>query len=60
MSGLILVVALAAAQASSNPPPIIDMHIHAEGAADYGPPGQVLCSPLPEWPARKTDPPSGE
>lgn len=44
-------LAMLAAQTSGSAP-IIDMHLHAEGAAEYGPPGQTLCSPLPEWPAR--------
>ena len=60
MGGLVVALALAAAQASSPPLPIIDMHLHAEGAADYGPPGQSLCSPLPEWIAHDPGRPIGE
>ena len=43
---------LAAAIAATAPPPIIDVHLHAEGAADYGPPGGRMCIPYEEWPAR--------
>ena len=34
MGGLVVALALAAAQASTPPLPIIDMHLHADGAAD--------------------------
>ncbi len=43
---------LAAAVAAAEPLPIIDMHLHAEGAAEYGPPGGYICAPYREWPAR--------
>ena len=50
----------AAAAAVAGAPPIIDMHLHAQSAAEYGPPGLVMCSPLPEWPARDPARPIGE
>lgn len=31
--------------------PVIDMHVHAFGADAEGPPGQVICTPYPKWPA---------
>ena len=30
------------------PPPIIDVHVHAQRLADYGPPGQKFCLPMNE------------
>lgn len=32
--------------------PIIDMHLHAQTAEAQGPPGQFMCAPYQEWPAR--------
>ena len=32
------------------PPPIIDMHLHAEALADYGPSPVPMCTPFPEMP----------
>lgn len=58
MSFLAIVGAIAAQIAM--PPPIIDMHLHASGADSQGPPGQILCSPLPEWPARDPGRPIGD
>ncbi len=43
---------LAAAVATATPPPIIDMHLHAEAADAYGPPGQRICAPYGPWPER--------
>jgi hypothetical protein len=37
---------LAAGVAASGPPTIIDMHLNAQSAAQYGPPGVVMCSPI--------------
>jgi len=47
--GLIAGVAQAA---TAVPPPIIDMHLHAETADAYGPPGQRICAPYGPWPER--------
>lgn len=35
-----------AATAQQNSLPIIDMHVHAKGAADFGPPPRRLCIPI--------------
>lgn len=35
-----------AAPAQQDAPPIIDMHMHAKGAADFGPPPRPLCIPV--------------
>ena len=32
------------------PPPVIDMHLHAEAIADYGPLPMAMCTPFPEMP----------
>lgn len=32
--------------AQESPLPIIDMHMHAKGAADFGPPPRTLCIPV--------------
>jgi hypothetical protein len=53
------ILAAFAAQASA-PLPIIDMHLHAQSATEFGPPGQILCSPLPELPPRDPSRPMGE
>lgn len=48
-------VALLAAQVATPPapsPPIIDMHLHAMGAAELGPPGSSICAPYERWPER--------
>src|SRR5688572_26165174 len=50
----------AAAAAIAGPSPIIDMHLHAQSATEFGPPGLVMCSPMPEWPARDSGRPVGE
>lgn len=31
-------------------PPILDMHMHAFGAAAMGPPPQAICAPFEDWP----------
>ena len=38
--------------AQNVPPPVIDMHLHAEGAAEYGPPGGKMCLPYRPFPTR--------
>lgn len=43
------VLAAVAAQANTVPPPIIDMHFHALGAADQGPPPTTICAPYESW-----------
>lgn len=47
LASLISIASAAAAQA-----PIIDMHLHAQSADAQGPPGQTICAPYVEWPAR--------
>lgn len=42
----------AVAAAVAQPPPIIDMHFHALGAADQGPPPTTVCAPYENWPIR--------
>lgn len=44
---LMSIVSAAEAQA-----PIIDMHLHAQGAGAQGPPGQTICAPYENWPTR--------
>lgn len=55
-----------AATAQQNSLPIIDMHMHAKGAADFGPPPVTLCIPVslhgivdPQCAAPRTGPASG-
>lgn len=43
---------LAAVAAIAQPQPIIDVHLHAFQADRLGPPGQVMCAPFEQWPAR--------
>jgi predicted TIM-barrel fold metal-dependent hydrolase len=50
-SGLAILLLGAAAQASAQGEPIIDMHFHAMAADAMGP-GQAICSPYPGWPIR--------
>jgi predicted TIM-barrel fold metal-dependent hydrolase len=50
-SGLTILLLGAAAQASAQGEPIIDMHFHAMAADAMGP-GQSICSPYPDWPVR--------
>ena len=40
------------APAAAQPPPIIDMHLHALKAGDQGPPPQAICAPYATWPVR--------
>ncbi len=35
--------------AAKTPLPIIDMHLHAQSVAEYGPPGQKFCTPHNEF-----------
>lgn len=44
---------------SKTPDPIIDMHMHASGAGDIGPPGQYVCAPYDHWPVRDPREPIG-
>jgi hypothetical protein len=39
-----------AAPAIGAPPPVIDMHMHAMGAADQGPPPMGMCTPFEDFP----------
>jgi len=42
----------AGAAPPARPAPIIDMHLHAMGASDMGPPGGSICAPYVTWPVR--------
>jgi predicted TIM-barrel fold metal-dependent hydrolase len=51
----LLLVASGSAQAGDRPP-IIDMHLHALGASDQGPPPMGMCTPIvsmPVWDQRR-------
>ncbi|CAN5588470.1 amidohydrolase family protein [soil metagenome] len=50
--GLAALVATLASGALAAPAPIIDMHLHAMGAADQGPPPVVICAPYDTIPTR--------
>ncbi len=50
LSVLLCIAAGVAAQAPPRPLPVIDMHLHAMGAADQGPPPLAMCAPFPEFP----------
>ena len=43
-----------AVAAAAAPPPIIDMHLHALGANDQGPPPVAICAPYDPFPDRDT------
>ncbi len=43
-----------AATAGAAPPPIIDVHLHAFGAGDQGPPPVAICAPYDPFPDRDT------
>ena len=47
LAGLFAPLLIAAA-----PLPIIDMHFHAWGADEFGPPGSKICAPYGPWPQR--------
>jgi uncharacterized protein len=47
---LLLLMSIASAAAAQAP--IIDMHLHAQSAGAQGPPGQTICAPYVNWPAR--------
>jgi len=53
--GLLLALAgplpLALSAQSQERPPIIDMHLHALGADDQGPPPLAMCTPFEGFPA---------
>ena len=46
---VLAIIAATAAQALTARPPIIDMHFHALGAADQGPPPTTICAPYENW-----------
>ena len=48
----LLGAALLASPAVATPPPIIDVHLHADAHDEEGPPPVVLCAPYEHWPAR--------
>jgi len=47
-------VALGAPVRAGEPPPIIDVHLHALPADSQGPPPQAVCAPFTAWPWRDT------
>ncbi|MBI3698260.1 MAG: amidohydrolase family protein [Acidobacteria bacterium] len=47
---IVLVLLAAPLRPQEMPPPIIDMHLHAQSAAANGPPPTAICAPLPEMP----------
>lgn len=47
---LTAIFALLPAAAAAAPLPVIDMHMHALGAADQGPPPMGMCTPQDEFP----------
>lgn len=50
-------LAFAAAQPAQAREPVIDVHVHALGAADQGPPPLAMCTPIdpmPAWDASRT------
>ena len=48
----LLLMAGSPAWTQPTPEPIIDMHLHAEPAAEYGPPGGKICLPYQPFPTR--------
>ena len=51
---LALGLLMMAATAGAAPPPIIDVHLHALGAGDQGPPPVAICAPYDPFPDRDT------
>lgn len=50
--GLVLlagVLATVQTKAADAPPPIVDVHVHAQSVSAYGPPGQKFCTPIEEF-----------
>ncbi len=45
----LLAITVTNAGAKGLPKPIIDMHVHAQSVASYGPPGQKFCTPYNEF-----------
>ncbi|NOX96257.1 MAG: amidohydrolase family protein [Alphaproteobacteria bacterium] len=45
----LLFISMTGPIAAKTPPPIIDMHVHAQSVASYGPPGQKFCTPHTEF-----------
>ena len=54
----LLVVGVVSTNAKSVPKPIIDVHVHAQSVASYGPPGQKFCTPYNEF--KSFDPGAGK
>lgn len=52
-SALVIAIAglVVSAGAEAQPPPILDMHMHAMAADAQGPPPLGMCTPIPEFPA---------
>ncbi|MDH3222686.1 MAG: amidohydrolase [Gemmatimonadota bacterium] len=51
LSALLIVMAVSEARGQEAPPPIIDVHLHAQSATSQGPPPLALCLPMTGWPA---------
>jgi uncharacterized protein len=49
--GLCILAVALPVSVSAQPAPIIDMHLHALGANDQGPPPVAVCAPFPSFPA---------
>ena len=47
---LFALLLMSAAGTAQTPPPIIDMHLHAEALADFGSSRMPMCTPFPEMP----------
>ena len=56
MKALLAALLVVSPAAAAPPPPVIDMHMHAMGAADEGPPPMGMCTPIepfPVWDQRR-------
>ena len=51
MKAVLAAIALLASAAANAAPPILDMHLHALGIADQGPPPVAVCVPFESFPA---------
>ena len=52
---VLAVVFLSPSAVAQQKPPIIDMHMHAFLAADYGPPPVAACTPFESFPSRESE-----
>ena len=55
----VLPLLMSMASAGAAQAPVIDMHLHAQAADAQGPPGQTICAPYVNWPARDPGEPLG-